>query len=88
MSERKLKRYDVVLKGTPHGHDMHYDIEVDPDPEGNWVGIEDAQALLEALEAIIEDITSEDHEDGDWSEQVVVRNGLSAITKATHGDTK
>lgn len=38
--------------------------------------------LLEALKAIVEDVTDEEHEPHDWSEHVVIRNARAAIARA------
>jgi len=39
----------------------------------------EAAKLREALAAIVEDLTHEDHRPGDWSEQVVIKHARAAL---------
>lgn len=45
-----------------------------------------APDLFKALEEIVEDIDDPDHEAGDWSQQVVVKNARAALAKAAQED--
>jgi hypothetical protein len=45
-----------------------------------------APDLLKALQDLVEDITDEDHEPGDWSVHLLVKRSHEAIAKATGED--
>ena len=59
--------------------------DVSQDSDENASLIAAAPDLYAALVEIVEDITHEDHEPGDWSVQIVVRNARAAIAKARGG---
>lgn len=82
IGERGSNVFSLSVQGGGHPSDVaSFDERV-----ANARLIAAAPDLLDALIEIVEDLTHEDHEPGDWSQHVVVKKARAAIAKATGGD--